>query len=144
MKYLTDEDRKNIKKAKATLRMRKFRSKPENLVKLRAWDKAYYYSSAGHIKAMLGEAKKRALKKELEFNIIRTDIVIPEYCPILGIPLLRGSKVVNANSPSLDRIDPSKGYVKGNIQVISNRANTIKNDATPEELMKVALFMNRS
>ncbi len=37
-------------------------------------------------------------------------------------------------SPSLDRIDSTKGYTKGNIWVISNRANTLKNDATLSEL----------
>jgi len=55
-------------------------------------------------------------------------------CPILGIPLIPGIGAQSPNSPSLDRIIPSLGYVKGNIAVISYRANAMKNDATIDEL----------
>jgi hypothetical protein len=74
---------------------------------------------------MWSRAKYRAKQKGLEFNITKEDIVIPDTCPLLGIPM---------QSASLDRIDPSKGYIKGNVWVISNRANTLKNDATLSEL----------
>lgn len=70
-------------------------------------------------------AKNRAVKKNLEFNIEISDIIIPEECPIL-------KKVMDI--PSIDRIDPNKGYIKGNIQIISNRANMLKNNATLEEI----------
>jgi hypothetical protein len=70
-------------------------------------------------------AKYRAKQKGREFTITKEDIVIPDICPLLGTPM---------KSPSLDRIDSSKGYVKGNVWVISNRANTLKNDATLTEL----------
>jgi hypothetical protein len=72
---------------------------------------------------------------------------IPDYCPMLGIPLnydgtgIEGDWSRKDNSPSLDRIDSSKGYTKGNIHVISWRANRIKNDSTPEELMQIAKYM---
>lgn len=84
-------------------------------------------------------AKKRAKEKGLEFNIELKDIPeIPKNCPILGIEIK--SNTINApldSSPSLDRIDSSKGYIKGNIRIISNRANRIKSDATIEELRKI-------
>lgn len=88
---------------------------------------------------MACSAKKRARKKHLEFNIdseyVRSLFVT--HCPILGIPLewstFHGNGTV-PNSPSLDRIDPVKGYIKGNVWIISQRANVIKNDATHEEL----------
>lgn len=80
-------------------------------------------------------AKCRAKKKGLPFAITIDDVVVPEVCPLLGIPLERGMKGFNANSPSLDRIIPEKGYVKGNVWVISMRANSIKRDATLEELI---------
>ena len=86
--------------------------------------------------AMWSRAKYRAAQKGREFIITKEDIVIPERCPLLGIPLVchRGKGSQQGNSPSLDRIDPTKGYIKGNVWVISNRANTLKNDATLQEL----------
>lgn len=87
------------------------------------------------ISRMLQAAKQRAKKKGLEFNIGKEDIIIPEKCPYLDIPLYPGEKDNYKNSPSLDRIDSSKGYIKGNVQVISSKANTMKNDASIEELI---------
>lgn len=82
-------------------------------------------------------AKNRSKKKNLDFNIDVSDIVIPETCPVLGIPLYLGNRILSPNSPTIDRIDSSKGYVKGNVRVISSRANTLKNNATLEELRLV-------
>ena len=65
------------------------------------------------------------------------DVVIPDVCPCLGTPIVPGEEGGIENSPSVDRIDPSKGYVKDNVWVISYRANRIKNDSTFEELEKV-------
>ena len=55
-------------------------------------------------------------------------------CPILEVPLEFGTKGNYEFSPSIDRIDNSKGYVKGNIQIISKKANSMKNSASAEEL----------
>ena len=83
---------------------------------------------------MLARAKSRAKKNNLPFNIELDDIVIPERCPLLGIKI-ESTEVRNSpNNPSLDKIIPEKGYIKGNVWVISNRANTLKNDATLQEL----------
>ena len=76
-------------------------------------------------------AKKRALTKELEFNIELKDIHIPKKCPILKVPLICSTRY----SPSIDRIYPDKGYIKGNIAVISTLANSMKANATPKELL---------
>ena len=76
-------------------------------------------------------AKKRALKKGLEFNIELKDIHIPKKCPILKVPLICSTRY----SPSIDRIYPDKGYIKGNIAVISTLANSMKANATPKELL---------
>ena len=86
--------------------------------------------------AMWSRAKYRARKKGWDFTIEQEDVVIPDKCPLLGIPLVchRGKGSQQGNSPSLDRKDPTKGYIKGNVWVISNRANTLKNDATLQEL----------
>ena len=77
----------------------------------------------------------------LPFDICEEDIVIPEICPILKIPIQRGDNKVGPNSPSLDRIRPELGYVKGNIQVISYKANTMKSDATLIELLNFAQWV---
>lgn len=66
------------------------------------------------------------------------DVIVPERCPILGIEMSFHSNRKEDNSHSLDRIDPNKGYIKGNIWVISLRANRIKNDATVSELRMIA------
>ena len=92
---------------------------------------------------MLKSAKVRAKKKGLEFNIDETDITIPEYCPVLGIRLEIGNGRVQKNSPTLDRIDSNKGYIKGNVIVVSQRANTIKTNATIEEIFKVYEFYKK-
>jgi hypothetical protein len=87
------------------------------------------------IKRLYRNAKVRADKKNIPFNIELSDIVVPDICPILEIPLFTGSKYNYNNSPSLDRVDNTKGYIKGNVQVISNLANSMKNQATIEQLI---------
>lgn len=81
-----------------------------------------------------GSAKNRAARKGLEFNLELSDIVIPDVCPLLEVPFQFGTKDSYDYSPSLDRIDNSKGYIKGNVQVISMKANAMKNSASPDEL----------
>ena len=86
------------------------------------------------ITCILNRAKRRALKYNLEFNLEPSDIIIPDKCPILEVPLFLGTKGNYEYTPSLDRIDNSKGYIKGNIQIISKKANSMKNSASLEEL----------
>ena len=83
---------------------------------------------------MLARAKSRAKKNNLPFNIELADIIIPERCPLLGIKIESTEFRNSPNNPSLDKIIPEKGYTKDNVWVISNRANTLKNDATLTEL----------
>ena len=89
---------------------------------------------------MLARAKTRARIQGLEFDIGIDDIEIPKVCPILGIELVRhkGSSGGKPASPSLDRVDNSKGYVKGNVIVLSHLANMMKSSATVEYLVKFA------
>lgn len=88
-------------------------------------------------------AKKRADAKNIDFCIDVCDIVVPEFCPILGIPLFVSDDKATANSPSLDRIDSNKGYVKGNVCVISQRANTLKNNGNAREHMLISQFIGK-
>ena len=89
--------------------------------------------------AMLSRARHRAKTGGLLFNITLDDIIVPLVCPVLGIPLFiePGTGTNRPNSPSLDKIYPDKGYTKGNVRVISTRANLLKSDGTLEEMRKV-------
>lgn len=88
---------------------------------------------------MFCQSRATARRKGLEFNITREDIVLPKFCKYLGVELTKevGNGVVWTNY-SVDRIDSSKGYIKGNIEVISRKANSMKNMATQDELITFA------
>lgn len=93
---------------------------------------------------MVRTVRHRAKKKGLEFNLTKEDFTIPEFCPVLGLRLEQniGNGHGGAdNSPSIDRIDNTKGYIKGNVQVISRLANAMKSNATPEQLIEFARWV---
>ena len=93
-------------------------------------------------KYLLSAVKSRAKKYNIQFNLTEEDIVIPEYCPVFGYKLETHNKSgPSRTSPSVDRIDPTKGYTKGNIQIISHQANTMKNNASKEELLLFAKWI---
>lgn len=94
-------------------------------------------------KKLLKDAKQRAKNYSIEFNITLEDIIIPDYCYILGIPLFSNALHSGPNSPSLDRINPDNGYTKGNVQVISHKANTMKSNANLDELQAFAMWVIR-
>ena len=93
--------------------------------------------------------KNRAKDRSLPFDLKVEDIVIPESCPMLGISLKatvgkgRISMKDNWNAPTLDRIDSTGGYTKGNVMVISARANFLKNNATLEEMRAILWYMEK-
>ena len=97
-------------------------------------------------RSVLVRTKCRAKKYNIEFDIEETDIVIPTICPVLGIPIIHtdGSstkKGPKPNSVSIDRIDNTKGYIKGNIRMMSHQANVMKSSASPEELLQFAFWV---
>lgn len=92
---------------------------------------------------LLSDARYRAKTKGLEFSIELSDIIIPEYCPILKLKLTPNKISCKANSPSIDRINSELGYVKGNIQVISHKANSMKRNANVEELLMFAEWVKK-
>lgn len=75
-------------------------------------------------------ARSTANRKGLDFDLDLSDIVIPALCPILKVPLVRRGRY----APSIDRIRSTRGYVKGNVVIISRLANTMKAHATFLEL----------
>lgn len=96
---------------------------------------------------MWRRAKVRAEKEGLPFTITVEDIVIPDVCPVYGFALTDvGSKSDRESmrrAPSLDRFVPEKGYVPGNVFVISYRANVLKRDGTYDEFNKLCAWMQR-
>lgn len=101
--------------------------------------KRYY---ANRERQILHNIRRRARLKSLPFDLEVEDIMSPEVCPILGLTLERSfGRGHQRNSPSVDKIRPELGYVKGNVQVISQKANTMKADATPEELRMFAKWI---
>lgn len=83
---------------------------------------------------MLSSARRRARREGTPFNLTEDDINIPETCPALGIPLQRGVGGPRDGSPALDRFIPNRGYVRGNVAVISHRANSVKGTYTTDQL----------
>lgn len=79
-------------------------------------------------------AKHRAKRDGVPFEISVEDVVIPERCPMLGIPLFQANGVLHDNSPTLDKKEGAKGYVLGNVRVISCKANRSKSNLTFEEM----------
>lgn len=95
------------------------------------------------VRTMFSNKKSVAKRLGVEFTIELESIRWPTHCPVLGIELDYSSGTKGhsrPNSPSFDRIDPSRGYVQGNVLIVSMRANQIKSNASPEEIMKVAEF----
>jgi hypothetical protein len=97
------------------------------------------------LKYLLTGAKGRAVKKGLEFSLTEEDFSeLPTHCPVLGVELQYGGGMGRGprpNSASIDRIDSSRGYVSGNVAIISHRANSIKRDATLEEVYLLTKYM---
>ena len=92
---------------------------------------------------LLRSARWRANKVGLPCNLSLIDIKIPTHCPVLGMPLRFNKKRQGFDSPTLDRVIPELGYVKGNVIVISDLANRIKSTGTPLEILRVAKFYLR-
>lgn len=84
-------------------------------------------------------AKNRCKKNGKEFSLKLEDLIVPEYCPILGIKLNKENHTMSPDSPSIDRIDNTKTYTRENCWIISNQANTFKNNSTCEQLIRLAI-----
>jgi len=98
--------------------------------------------------ALFYGAKNRAKRKGIPYSLNPDEFTIPDICPVLGIPIKsksgtspnkkrKISGVWHDDSPSLDRIDNSLGYIKGNIVIVSGRANRLKSDASISELKAI-------
>lgn len=93
------------------------------------------------ISYLYSQAKYRAKKSGMKFDLVKSDLVIPERCPVFDIPLYFSPGKRTDNSYSLDRWDNTKGYVRGNVRVISWKANMYKGDLTIKEVERLLNYM---
>jgi hypothetical protein len=106
--------------------------KAEIAIKHKEWSKRTVQNR------LLSRAKDRSRKLGLDCNLELEDIIIPKECPLLNTPFQYGSQKDKWRTYSIDRIDNSLGYIKGNIQIISYLANTMKSSASKEQLLTFA------
>lgn len=126
--YETNRESQAIKK-------KRYNQENKELVKIQQRTKYERGKEAYPERYILSAAKARAKKRGHEFNIELEDIIVPEFCPILGIKLQYNKGTQAGDSPALDRLDNNKGYIKGNVHIISVRANRLKGDCSLEEMV---------
>ena len=113
-----------------------------NADKKKEHNKEYYKTNADA--CTLNLIRNRARRKGIHFDLELKDILGVTHCPVFGWELKRSQGKAQSDSPSVDRKIPELGYVKGNIQILSQKANTMKQDATPEELIQFAEWILRT
>lgn len=102
------------------------------------------YRAQNKPKFLIYHARSRARKADLAFDITVDDLVWPKRCPVFGFDLdYSASTTFVPNAPSLDRLDSNKGYVKGNVRVVSWRANELKRNASVQEIAALLAWMRR-
>ena len=137
---LTEYGKKYYQENKEKIIERKREYRLENKEKINEQTKQYRLENKE--KWMCNTSKVRAKQKNLPFNLSTEYLkeIWPEdnKCPALGITMKKGDFCVTDHSPTLDRIIPELGYIKGNVQVVSALANRIMSDATVNQVMAVA------
>jgi len=137
-KYYKEYNKNYAIKNREAIRNNQRKRYKENPAKTTKYKKEYYIKNREYL--LFLKAKNRARKHSRDFNIELSDIILTSSCPVLLTPYdLTGKN--RWLSPSLDRIDNSKGYVKNNVMVISYRANSLKKDGTIEEFKKILSFL---
>ena len=85
-------------------------------------------------------SKKNNIKFDLDFEYLKNIFPKNFLCPVLKIKM-EFANIYNTSNPSLDKINPKLGYIKGNVAFISLRANTIKHNANSEEILAVGNWL---
>ena len=99
------------------------------------------YRNNNYVKCALIRIKSRCKRLDIPFDISPEDITMPTHCPVFGLELMMGEgKGANDASPSFDRIEPERGYVKGNVIVVSNKANRMKNSGTVADMKRLVEY----
>lgn len=157
----SEEERQRAKSKRDAIKAAGGQAYADLLAKERAARAAFrkknpgYWRAAGdqpplYKTALCAQARQRGRKRGLPATIMPADLIWPTHCPVLGIELdyparagQRGKDRVAPNWPSLDRFDPTKGYVPGNVFVVSFRANTLKNNGSLEEFQGIVRYLQQ-
>lgn len=99
--------------------------------KLEMTRSAKYWDNKPIEKRIYDRTKGRATRKGIPFDLELSDIILPSVCPVFGVPFIYGDHMWTY---SIDKLKPELGYIKGNIVIISNRANMLKGSATANEI----------
>ena len=107
------------------------------------------YRRQNPLKYILANARARAKRENILFNLVEADLILPTHCPILGMELVYGGSGISEkgygaspNAASLDRIDGKKGYVKGNVSIISWKANRAKCQLSVDDIIRMAEYFS--
>lgn len=134
-----------VKQARLRLRKEQYDQQLEGkLAKYAGMRRSEFFSDPLREAQQYKLTQKKTNSRGVDFDITWADLDWPTVCPVLGIAIdyYSESGKRNENSCSFDRIDNTKGYVKGNVRVMSWRANRIKNDGTAEEHRKIAEYID--
>lgn len=118
--------------------MRAIYTRPEYLARRKEW------RLQRPVQTLLIETRSRARHIGVPFDLTADDLVIPETCPVLGCELRWDAGGRTDQTPTVDRIDPTKGYVRGNVAVISWLANRLKSNCSdPSVFEAIAAYLRR-
>ena len=107
----------------------------------KVWRKARYARPESRASQLVAAAKNRALKTGVDFDITFDDVypsVLSGLCPKTGLHFdLAPHAALRRHplAPSIDRIDSSKGYVRGNVQIVCNWYNLAKHELSETEVL---------
>ncbi len=93
---------------------------------------------------LLREARKLAVRRGVPFDLVVDDVVVPARCPVLGVHIKLAAGPRTDGSPSLRLIEPEKGFVRGNLVIISRRARVVMGDGTAAEHREIADWLDEA
>lgn len=132
--------RRNKERRRAS--RKKHREKYRELINKKSRDKDRRLKLENPVKNWYQQVKQDAHKRGHEFNLTIEDFALPEKCPILGIPLqFHFDSKIYPDTPSMDRVDNLVGYLKGNVRVISWKANRYKSNMSKETVRNILEYM---
>lgn len=125
-------------------RARRPRNETEKAANREATNAHYHRTKHDPARYILKVVKARAKQKNMDFDLTLeylAELIAPRRCAITGLELRwNPTKLRDPSSISLDRIDSSKGYVQGNVQIVSLIYNMAKQDWTKDQVLELLVM----